>query len=223
MLFDRDDAITPNNIAPGIGEINNVFPGNLVTGTMTKVLSPSMVNETIVGYSLNHWGHRVGKGAENADELHAVVAAERRQPAHRRNGPLPAAPRSVWRVRRTRAEEHEQGRVAVSARAALHGRRPREPAPDAPVRLEQPAAEVEPQPAPHAAERPVATRAAVTTSSSACRSSATARPSRARLTTPASTTSVTTRRTRLSTGNGYANALLGVFTQLHRAQRPHRP
>ena len=65
-LFDRDDAIAPNNIAPGVGEINNNFPGNLINGTMTKVLSPSMVNETIVGYSWNHWGHRVGTGAENA-------------------------------------------------------------------------------------------------------------------------------------------------------------
>ncbi len=65
-LFDRDDAIAPNNIAPGVGEINNNFPGNLINGTMTKVLSPSMVNETIVGYSWNHWGHRVGKGASNA-------------------------------------------------------------------------------------------------------------------------------------------------------------
>src|SRR5690606_36944826 len=64
-LFDRDNAISPNNIAPGIGEINNVFPGDLVTGTMTHVLNPSMVNEPIVGYSFNHWGHRVGRGAED--------------------------------------------------------------------------------------------------------------------------------------------------------------
>jgi hypothetical protein len=61
-LFDRDNAIAPNNIAPGVGEINNNFPGNLITGTMTRVLSPSMVNETIVGISWNHWGHRVGTG-----------------------------------------------------------------------------------------------------------------------------------------------------------------
>ena len=83
-LFDRDNAIAPNNIAPGVGEINNNFPGNLINGTMTKVLSPSMVNETIVGYSWNHWGHRVGTGACERLELHAVVAGERRQPAHQR-------------------------------------------------------------------------------------------------------------------------------------------
>jgi hypothetical protein len=61
-LFDRDNAITPNSVAPGIQEINNTFPGDLVTGTMTHVLNPSMVNETIFGYSFNHWGHRVGTG-----------------------------------------------------------------------------------------------------------------------------------------------------------------
>ena len=153
-----------------------------------------------------------GQGRRERLELHAVVAAERHQPAHRPDGPVPAAPRSVWRVRRTRPEEHEQGRVAVSARAALHGRRPREPAPDAPVRLERPAAEVEPQPARHAARTTCPTRAAVTTSSSGSRWSATSRRSRARRTTPGSTTSVTTRRNPISTGNGYANALLGVFT-----------
>src|SRR5690606_27095970 len=59
-------AIAPNAIAPGVGLINNNFPGNLINGTMTQVLSPSMVNETIVGFSFNHWGHRVGKGKENA-------------------------------------------------------------------------------------------------------------------------------------------------------------
>jgi hypothetical protein len=64
-LFDRDNAISPNSVAPGIGEINNVFPGDLVTGTMTRVMGPSMVNETIVGYSFNHWGHRVGTGKED--------------------------------------------------------------------------------------------------------------------------------------------------------------
>ena len=64
-LFDRDNAIAPNSNAPGVGEINNIFPGNLVNGTMTKVLSPSMVNETIVGYSFNHYGFRVGTGTIN--------------------------------------------------------------------------------------------------------------------------------------------------------------
>ncbi|HZL95920.1 MAG TPA: TonB-dependent receptor, partial [Vicinamibacterales bacterium] len=51
-----------------VGEINNNFPGNLINGTMTKVISPSMVNETIVGYSWNHWGHRVGTGAFNSSD-----------------------------------------------------------------------------------------------------------------------------------------------------------
>ena len=154
-LFDRDNAIGPNNIAPGVGEINNNFPGNLINGTMTKVISPSMVNETIVGYSWNHWGHRVGTGAADPVQLHAVVAGKRRQPDHQRARPLPAADRGVWRVRRARPEGHEQGRVAVSARAALHGRRPHQPAPVPSVGLERSAAEVEPQRARHGQERPL--------------------------------------------------------------------
>ncbi len=121
-LFDRDDAIAPNNIAPGVGEINNNFPGNLINGTMTKVLSPSMVNETILGYSWNHWGHRVGKGAENASNYTQWWQENVVNPLTGADGPVPAAHRSVRRVRRAGPEGHQQRRVAVSARAALHGR-----------------------------------------------------------------------------------------------------
>ena len=197
-LFDRDDAISPNNIAPGIGEINNNFPGNLINGTMTKVLSPSMVNETIIGYSWNHWGHRVGTGAENSSNYTQWWQPNVTNPLTGQTGPVPAAPRSVWRVWRARPEEREQGRVAVSARAALHGRRPHEPAPDASVRLQRPAAEMEPEPALHGRRTTSPTRGVGTTSSSAWKWSATPRPSRARRTTPGSTTSATTRRTRLA-------------------------
>ena len=48
-LFDRDDSITYNVVQPGEASSNNVFPGDLVTGTMTKVISPTMVNEVTVG------------------------------------------------------------------------------------------------------------------------------------------------------------------------------
>ena len=34
-LFDRDDSTTFNRVAPGIGSVNNMFPGNLLTGTYT--------------------------------------------------------------------------------------------------------------------------------------------------------------------------------------------
>jgi hypothetical protein len=67
-LFDRDDAITYNSVAPGVGEINNVFPGNLITGSLTQVITPSIVNESIVGFSHNHWGFRIGKGELNPND-----------------------------------------------------------------------------------------------------------------------------------------------------------
>jgi hypothetical protein len=61
-LFDRDDSITFNRVAPGIGSVNNMFPGDLVTGAFTQVLSNTMVNEVTSGFSHNHWGFRVGTG-----------------------------------------------------------------------------------------------------------------------------------------------------------------
>ncbi|MBI4476620.1 MAG: TonB-dependent receptor [Acidobacteria bacterium] len=67
-LFDRDDSITFNRVAPGIGSVNNMFPGDLVTGAVTQVLKDSMVNEITVGYSHNHWGFRVGTGKLNPSD-----------------------------------------------------------------------------------------------------------------------------------------------------------
>jgi hypothetical protein len=63
MLFDRDDSTTFNRVAPGIGSVNNMFPGNLLTGTYTQVLRNTLVNEVIAGISQNHWGFRVGTGS----------------------------------------------------------------------------------------------------------------------------------------------------------------
>src|SRR5687768_2727199 len=64
-LFDRDDSTTYNRVAPGIGSVNNMFPGDLLTGTYTQVLSSSMVHEITAGFSHNHWGFRVGTGGLN--------------------------------------------------------------------------------------------------------------------------------------------------------------
>ena len=70
-LLDRDDSITFNRVAPGVGSHNNVFPGNLVSGSMTQILSTSMVNEITAGFSQNHYGFRVGTGALNMDDYTA--------------------------------------------------------------------------------------------------------------------------------------------------------
>jgi hypothetical protein len=66
-LFDRDNSITYNVVQPRESSSNNVFPGDLVTGSMTKVISPSLVNELVLGYSHNHYGFREGKGKVNQE------------------------------------------------------------------------------------------------------------------------------------------------------------
>ncbi|MCC7010828.1 MAG: TonB-dependent receptor [Acidobacteria bacterium] len=67
-LFDRDDSITYNVVQPRESSSNNVFPGDLVTGSMSKVISPTVVNEFTAGYSHNHYGFRIGKGAVDQEE-----------------------------------------------------------------------------------------------------------------------------------------------------------
>ena len=69
LLMDRDHSTTfnravPGDFVPGVGtfnnSVNNLFPGNLITGAYSQVLSPTMVNEVTVGFSHNHWGFIVG-------------------------------------------------------------------------------------------------------------------------------------------------------------------
>ena len=64
-LFDRDDSVTFNRVAPGIGSINNMFPGQLISGAYTQVLGASMVNELTLGYAFNHYGFKIGTGKLN--------------------------------------------------------------------------------------------------------------------------------------------------------------
>jgi hypothetical protein len=67
-ILDRDDSITFNRVAPGVGSHNNIFPGDFVSGSHTKVLSSSMVNEFTAGFSHNHYGFRVGTGKLNLED-----------------------------------------------------------------------------------------------------------------------------------------------------------
>src|SRR5688500_13214709 len=68
MMFDRDDHTRYNRVAPGVGSVNNLFPGDLVSGTWTSVISNSMVHEMTAGFSHNHWGFRVGTGGLNHED-----------------------------------------------------------------------------------------------------------------------------------------------------------
>jgi len=67
-LFDRDDSTTFNDIMPGVGSIDNPFPGNLLSTTITQVLKPTVVNEITVGFSQNHWGFKRQPGALQASD-----------------------------------------------------------------------------------------------------------------------------------------------------------
>jgi Carboxypeptidase regulatory-like domain len=67
-ILDRDDSITFNRVAPGVGSHNNMFPGDFVSGSHSKVLSSSVVNEMSVGFSHNHYGFRVGTGELNMED-----------------------------------------------------------------------------------------------------------------------------------------------------------
>ena len=67
-LFDRDDNTSYNNIMPGVGGSDNVFPGNLFTGTLTQVLKPTVVNEFTAGFSQNHWGFKRQEGPIQASD-----------------------------------------------------------------------------------------------------------------------------------------------------------
>lgn len=62
FINDREDNVSNNFFAPGIGAMNNAVPGRILTASSTQVLSPSIVNEVTVGYARNSYGFRVPKG-----------------------------------------------------------------------------------------------------------------------------------------------------------------
>ena len=55
---DREDNWTDGTFGAGLGRTNNFVPGWVLSGTMTAVLSPTMVNEITVGFGHNNYGFR---------------------------------------------------------------------------------------------------------------------------------------------------------------------
>ena len=112
-LFDRDDSTTFNRVAPGIGSVNNMFPGNLLTGTYTAVMSNTLVNEAIGRHFAESLGlprrHRLDSttaitptSTARARDRSAAAGAVRtgRRPAPRQGpeGPVPvSAGHAIWR------------------------------------------------------------------------------------------------------------------------------
>jgi hypothetical protein len=58
VVKDRDDDWSWNRITPGTGFVNQNTPGLLMSGTVTKILKPTIVNETNFGYTHNRWGFK---------------------------------------------------------------------------------------------------------------------------------------------------------------------
>ena len=67
FIKDREDNIGNNTFAPGIGWANNAVPGYIATGGVTKVVSSSIVNETTFGFAHNtySWVPAEGKYYED--------------------------------------------------------------------------------------------------------------------------------------------------------------
>jgi hypothetical protein len=58
VVKDRDDDWSWNRITPGTGFINQNTPGLLASTTLTQVLKPTVVNEASFGYTHNRWGFK---------------------------------------------------------------------------------------------------------------------------------------------------------------------
>ena len=58
LLKDRDDDWSWNRITPGTGFVNQNTPGLLLSTTLTQVLRPTVVNEMNFGYTHNRWGFK---------------------------------------------------------------------------------------------------------------------------------------------------------------------
>ena len=55
FIKDREDNISNNVFAPGIGWANNAVPGYISTGSVTQVLRSNLVNETTLGFAHNSY------------------------------------------------------------------------------------------------------------------------------------------------------------------------
>ena len=67
FIKDREDNISNNRFAPGLGTTNNAVPGKLMTFSSTQVLRTSMVNEVTSGYARNSYGFRPAEGKYSYD------------------------------------------------------------------------------------------------------------------------------------------------------------
>ena len=58
ILADQENNIRVNEFAPGIGKANNTVPAWQLSGMVTTVISPTLVNEFNGGFAINHYNQR---------------------------------------------------------------------------------------------------------------------------------------------------------------------
>ena len=62
IVNDKEHNVSNNQFAPGIGYVDNRVPGRITTFASTQVLSSSMVNEVVVGRAWNSFGFMSDEG-----------------------------------------------------------------------------------------------------------------------------------------------------------------
>jgi hypothetical protein len=76
FIKDREDNISNNVFAPGIGWANNAVPGYISTGNVTQVFGRRLVNETTIGFAHNSyaWYSDDGKYEEDYRQYYRSAA-----------------------------------------------------------------------------------------------------------------------------------------------------
>jgi hypothetical protein len=58
LLADQENNIRVNEFGPGVGKANNTVPAWQLSGTLTTLIKPNLVNEMNVGFAINHYNQR---------------------------------------------------------------------------------------------------------------------------------------------------------------------
>jgi hypothetical protein len=72
-IRDREDTVSYDAVAPGVGSLLNFVPGWIVTGHVTQVLGGSTVNEITLGYGHNNFGNRRPDGEDHSQYFRSAV------------------------------------------------------------------------------------------------------------------------------------------------------
>jgi hypothetical protein len=62
IVDDKEHNVSNNAFAPGLGYVDNAVPGRIMTGSTTQVFGSSLVNEIVIGRAWNSFGFRSDTG-----------------------------------------------------------------------------------------------------------------------------------------------------------------